>query len=405
MALFGKPASTGDFIGNSSAVAQAKEWAAAWEKGRRQPPLLICGPIGAGKTFLAHALAAEMGWGVFEFNASDLRDEETVSRLLSHSSSSGALFGGQKLILVDDADSISGTADRGGAAAISKIIAASRVPTILTARDPYDRKLSSLKAHCALLELRRPHPSSIAALLRKEAEKQGFALAPDALERISQAASGDIRAALLDLAARNTSPARDRQKNIFDTIRAILKSSKYSEARQAAFSSEADHDSLKLWVAQNIPAEYSAPYDIAEAYNALSRADVYDGRIRRAQYYGYLRYSTDMLSSGVALAKAQQYHKYAPYSYPDYIRALGSSKSARALRTSCLRKIASRCHCSIQQASGYLSLISTMLRENREAAAEEFDFDEDEAAFTSGAAKPAAAKAKRKEAKVKKGGD
>jgi replication factor C large subunit len=89
----------------------------AWQEGKKMPPLLITGPTGTGKTMLAHAVASEFGWDLFEFNASDFRDEESVSGILSHSASSGSLFGTRRLILIDDADSLSGSADRGGAGA------------------------------------------------------------------------------------------------------------------------------------------------------------------------------------------------------------------------------------------------------------------------------------------------
>ncbi|MFA5930010.1 MAG: AAA family ATPase [Candidatus Micrarchaeia archaeon] len=393
----GKP-TLSSLIGNPTAIAAARAWAQGWQDGKRQPPLLITGSTGTGKTALAHAIAGEFGWELFEFNASDFRNEENVTALLSHSTTSSSLFGGTRLILIDDADSLSGTADRGGAGAIAKVLAGARQPVILTAADYYDRKMSSIKAHCQQLELRRSHVSTIAKFLGREAASRGIALAEGDAEKIAQAAAGDIRAALNDLAAHNTSASRDREKNIFDIMRDIFKAEKYSDARKAAFSSEADHDTLKLWIAQNLPTACAKPFDLAEGYNRLSRADMFDGRIKRTQYWGYLRYSSDLMTAGVSLSKSSpsQQHGFVPFAYPDYIRAMGSSKSARTLRKGALSKIARMCHCSIAQAGGYLPLFELVAKKDGAAFGELFD--EDELAFIMKKdAKKAAARKKAKE--------
>jgi replication factor C large subunit len=380
-----------DFIGNPSAVAAAKAWAQSWADGKNSPPLLITGSTGTGKTALAHALASEFGWDLFEFNASDLRDEESVVRLLAHASASNSLFGGRRLILIDDADSLSGTADKGGTVAMARIISNSRQPIILTATDYYDRKISAIKSHCTEISLRRAHVSTITAFLKREAKAQGISIQDGDAEKIAQAASGDIRAALNDLLAKNTSASRDREKNIFDVMRDIFNSEKYGDARKAAFSSEVDHDTLKLWIAQNLPAACAKPFDLAEGYERLSRADIFDGRIRRAQYWGYLRYSSDLMTAGVALSKTEKPHGYIPFTYPDYVRAMGSSKSTRALRKAILSKIARSCHCSVWQASNYLPLYEAAAKKGNALLGEVFD--EDELAFIMGQpAKKAAAK-------------
>lgn len=376
-----KKASLSSLIGNPSAIAAARAWAQGWQGGKRQPPLLVTGPAGTGKTALAHALASEFGWELFEFNASDFRDEASVSSLLANATTSGSLFGGTRLILIDDADSLSGTADRGGAGAIAKVMAAARQPIILTATDYYDKKLSSIKTHCQQIELRRAHVSTIAKFLKQEAASNNIPISDSDSEKIAQAASGDIRAALNDLQARNTFASRDRGKNIFDAMRDIFKAEKYADARKAAFSSDVDHDTLKLWIAQNLPSACEKPFDLADGYDKLSRADIFDGRIKRQQYWGYLRYSSDLMTSGAALSKSAPcgQHGYIPFAYPDYIRAMGASKSARTLRKSVLSKIARLCHCSLQQAGGYLPLFELVAKKEEAAFCELFD--EDELAF------------------------
>jgi len=375
-----KPQSTAFLIGNPMAFSRAREWARKWAEGAEQKPLFVCGPTGSGKTALAHALASEFGFEIFEFNASDLRNEDAVSNLLANATQSSSLFGARKLILIDDVDSLSGQGDRGGMGAISKALQSARQPIILTALDYWDKKTQPLRAHCEPLELRRVQAGTIANLLKKLAAQNNIGATAGQIEKIAQASGGDVRAALNDLQGKNTLATRDSEKGIFEVVRTILKSEKYAESRAAAFSSGEDREMLKWWLSSNIPLEYELPFDLSEAYNSLSRADVFDGRISRAQYWGYLRYSSDHLSAGVSMAKTAPYRKYAALSFPDYIRAMGSSKSARSLRKSLLRKIALSCHCSLSQAASYLPQLEHVAKKAPQELAQ-FGFDDDELDF------------------------
>ncbi len=376
-----KPGKLADLVGNPSAAAAVRQWAGEWAGGKTPPPLLIYGPPGTGKTALAHAAASEFGWEIFEFNASDFRSEESVIRLLSSAVVSGTIWGGIRLILIDDADSLSGTGDRGGASAIARAVSMAKQPIILTARDLYDRKLQPFRSLCAPVPVQRVAATTIMAFLKKTALENGLRIPDESIGKIAKFASGDVRAALNDLQGGNCGASRDSEKGAFETVSAILKATDYASARRAAASSEANHDLLKLWVAHNLPLEYERPFDLAEGYAALSRSDVFDGRISRAQYWGYLRYSSDLLSAGVAVAKQAPYRKFTRFGFPDYLREMGATKSSRALRKRALWKIASACHCSISHAAGYLPSLWLLAGESQGGAIAKFGFDEDEAAF------------------------
>ena len=57
-----------------------------------------------------------------------------------------------KIILVDDIDGLSGTKDRGGVQALVRILKESSWPIVLTAIDPWNPKLSTLRNKSEMIE-------------------------------------------------------------------------------------------------------------------------------------------------------------------------------------------------------------------------------------------------------------
>lgn len=90
--------------------------------------VILHGPAGVGKTSTAHALARDLGWEVIELNASDQRTAGVIEKVAGSAASMNTLFGGKRLIILDEADNIHGTADRGGMRAIAGIIKSTLQP-------------------------------------------------------------------------------------------------------------------------------------------------------------------------------------------------------------------------------------------------------------------------------------
>ena len=116
-----RPAALSELIGNTRAVDELRAWAEWWERGARGPgrrAAILEGAPGVGKTTAAHALALEFGWTVVEMNASDARNQTSLeavagrasvtNTLGSFGSYRGTRKGGRSLILLDEADSLSG---------------------------------------------------------------------------------------------------------------------------------------------------------------------------------------------------------------------------------------------------------------------------------------------------------
>ncbi len=322
------PRKIDEIAGNDEPKARIRQWILNWMRGARQKPLLIHGPTGTGKTAIAYALKDEFDLELVEMNASELRNTEAVERVLAGAGSSLSLSGKGKLILIDDVDALQ-SRDRGGASAIVSVMRHSHSPILLTAENIWDKKLAGIRAESQPLEFRRISKSSIAKVLGRIAGKEGMGISESAIASIAENSAGDLRSAINDLQA-GRSGMRDREKDIFERMKLIFKSTTYREAREAGWG-DIEHDFLKLWVDENIPIEYETRGDIAAAYSMLSRSDVFDGRIMNRQYWGFLRYSGDLLTAGVSLAKKEKYYKFVRYQFPNYLRQMSASSARRSM--------------------------------------------------------------------------
>jgi len=379
-----RPKRLSDLAGNPESIEKIRRWAIGWDHGTRGQPLLLYGAIGTGKTAVAYALAEEFGWDMLEMNASGLRDEESINRIAGAAGESLSLSGKRKLILLDDVDGLQGREDRGGAGAIASLLESSRQPIILTAHDLWDKKLSGIRASCVKLEFKRINSASVTAILRKVASEEKFHATEELITKISSGCAGDMRSALNDLQAHNQSGERDREKTIFEAVRAIFKSTTYSDARKASYNIDEDKDTLKMWIDENIPIEYETATEIAAAFDNLSRADIFDGRIFKRQYYGFLRYSSDLMTAGVALSRGSTPPRFVNYQFPSYIRTMGATKGSRGMKKKLGEKIGKITHCSSGDAEVYFNLIKNEAEKDICAIIALYGFEEDELAFLLG---------------------
>ena len=130
--------------------------------------LMIIGKSGTGKTSSVYKLSEEIGYEVYELNASDFRDEESIKELVGRASKEGSLFKG-RIILIDDIEGMSGREDRGGVGALSEIIKESRWPIIITATDGneiYDKKFKTLRSKCRVIKFNPVNVLSVVKILK-----------------------------------------------------------------------------------------------------------------------------------------------------------------------------------------------------------------------------------------------
>ncbi|MCX6798653.1 MAG: replication factor C large subunit [Candidatus Diapherotrites archaeon] len=402
------PKDFSEFVGNSEAADFVRAWAEKWQSGKPQQPLLLYGSPGTGKTCLATMLAKFMGWLLFEMNASDFRTKDVIERVAGAASQGASLGGTLRLVLLDEVDGLQGNADRGGAGAMAKILKESKNPLILTANDIYgDQKMLPLRGACVLVQFKKINYLSIAKRLCELLQKEGVPFDPEAVKTLARSCAGDMRSALLDaqtlvlcgkidLAAVQSLGYRERQHDIFKTIEAVFKGSTVGEIRRARQQTEVDDEMLFLWVDENIPRHFTKGNDSAAAFERLSRADVFLGRIGRRQHYGFLRYSGELATSGVALSREHEYPGWIHYQFPGLLRRLGGNKGARNLRKQVAQKIGAATHSSTSTViTEDLPYLRMLFADKKQAArlAAAFDFTAEEIAFLLGA-KPDSKKTK-----------
>ncbi|WP_414838174.1 replication factor C large subunit [Candidatus Nanosalina sp. VS9-1] len=382
-----RPETLSEYRGASNEKEELKEWAEDWEQG--DGAVLLHGQAGTGKTSLVEALANELGYELVETNASDVRTKKKLKTELKEATRQASFFGGQKIILIDEVDGMSGNSDRGGVKEISTIVDESRFPIVMTANDAYDNSIRTLRNKAKLIKLDSVHTNSIAAHLREILDAEGIEYEDGAVKRIARSAGGQMRSAINDLEAAATGQeklevddleaisGRDTQQDIFQALKIIFKTTTASTAEDATNNLDEDPDTFLQWVRENIPREYERSKDTAEAYDWISKADLFNGRIRRRQNWKLLKYLYKFSTVGVALSKDQKYSGYTRYQYPSKIKKLGSSRASRKRMESLTSKMSEKLHVSRKEARNSLPLFAILIEENEDLI-EQFEFDEDE---------------------------
>ncbi|MEK6936190.1 MAG: replication factor C large subunit [Nanoarchaeota archaeon] len=344
--------------------------------------LILNGPVGTGKTSMAIALAKEFDSELFELNASDLRNRLKLDEVLKPSLQQKSLFGKKKLILMDEADGITGS-DRGGLPELLVLIDRSPYPMIITANDIWQRKFNLLRKKCQIITLKELRQEIIFNIISEILKKENKDVKLETQTLIAKKSKGDVRAALNDLqsifnlgedAFIEEIGEREKQDTIFNALKKIFQYPTNPETINAYDSTQMELDEIILWVEENIPMEYQGEA-LVKAYDALSRADLFKGRIYKQQYWRFLVYENFFLSVGISSATKQKSIKFTSYKKPSRILKIWLSNQINAKKKSIIEKYARFTHMSKKKANKEAFLIPFIIDQ---IAEKKLDLDEKE---------------------------
>jgi len=391
-----RPKKIGDVVGNDEAKASFIEWLKSKRKTKKA--VLLYGPPGVGKTALVNAAAREYGFSIIEMNASDARSEKAINAVAKPATSYRALdsFTAQSkgnMLFLDEVDGIAGNEDRGGVSAIIKIVEDSLVPVIMAANDPDIDKLRPLKKVCMLVRFHQVRIPLIIALLQKICLLEHVKAEFEALERIAQNSRGDVRGAVNDLQSlseakrtltlQDTMSLSSRNKDISmdETLHGYFSAKSIAEASSILFRSSVDYDDFLLSVSDNLPRRYTNPAELAAAYDFVSKADVFRGRVGTEDWH-LLKYFFNELAQAAAVAPKS----YKPFEFitpPIRIITLFWTKGKRTTLDGICGKIGAQCHVSRETAKAdFVPFVRIMLEKQKHSPiADWFKFTAEEVDF------------------------
>ena len=384
-----RPTRMSELIISDGILQQIIKWLELWKAGTPvKKALILYGPPGTGKTTTAHVIAREAGWPVIEMNASDQRNRESIRKIammaslyrdLSFDYESGQSMGANKIILVDEADNIfegrsSATGgDTGGISELNKVIKETMNPVILTMNDFYEfRRKSSAREiidnslTIEFKQYKRRNDSDYKQFRMKFIrrvndilEKENVRIRNDLISEILERNSNDIRGTLNDIESlRSISPdmlnaidgvsQRDSTDSIYNIISKTFKSENYDDILRSLYGKDFTTEDYMMWIDNNLPAEAQEPEDLMNAYDYLSLADRFIGRVRKKQHYAFKMYAEE-ISAGISLGIRNRNTHYVKYQFPSFIMKSSRMKESRRSRRSLLFKLGKISHMSVRK--------------------------------------------------------
>jgi len=354
-----RPQKISDVIGNEQAKNTFVNWLKS--KRRRKKAVLLYGPAGVGKTALVNAVSNQFNFAIVEMNASDTRTKKAINKVGKLATSYIALnkFSTEtkgNILFLDEVDGVFGQQDRGGIGAILKIIKESLVPVVMAANDPDLKKLRPLKKVCHLIRFQPVRIPLIITMLRRICVRENIEAEFEALERIAQNSQGDMRSAINDLQSiaegrrvlrlQDTMFLSFRNKDIgmYETLKGVFSAESVGEAANLLNRSSVKYDEILLSMSDNLPLRYLDSLELANAYDLVSRADIFRGRVG-TENWRLLRYFFNLLAEASTVSPKS----FKPFEFiypPIRVMKLFWTKNKRLKLESICAKIALKCHVS-----------------------------------------------------------
>ena len=365
------PKELGDIVSQKLAVSKFIEFLNNFSR-KKKKAVILHGPTGVGKTTSVYTLANELDYELIEMNSDEIRDKETLDYKLTNAINSGSIFGKKKMILIDELESIKSS----GLTKIMSLIRKSRIPVVLIVLDVWDPKLKYLRLNCELIKYNKIRSTEISKRLKQISDEEGIEYETDVIDKIAKNANGDLRAAIIDLETVSLDmkkitlkdtflEERNIERSVFEALQKIFKSEFSKDVLDTFNSANIDINTGILWLSENICNEYKDPNVMADAYNYISRSDVFMGRIRRRQYWRFYVYANILSTAGINVSKDSPNPRFVKYDFPSKLLKLSKSKKVRTTKKSIATKISPKLHTSSNVfVKEYLPMFKIMLKKN-----------------------------------------
>ncbi|MEM0155772.1 MAG: replication factor C large subunit [Thermoplasmataceae archaeon] len=398
-----RPRSLNDLIVSDEILSQLSKWVDSWKDGvPTKPALILHGKPGMGKTSCAYAIAEHSGWKVVEMNASEQRNRDSVRRVALMASLYSDITGFEtgtekrKLILVDEADNMfesrssSTGGDAGGTGELARVVRETMNPIIITMNDfyefrrrgqnreiadnstvidfsPYKRKNTNEYKQFRLKLMKR-----IRFILDSERVSLPQKLINDILDRDNM----DLRSVINDLESfsggvdSTTSDfeisVRDRTETPFNIMMSTFRAMSYDDVLDALLDKEGDFttEDYMMWIDKNLPEEAKEFEDLSMAFDLLSLADVFIGRVLKKQHYAFKRYSEE-LAAGMMTRIEKRNRSFVKYQFPSYITTMARTRGSRLSRNSLATKLGRLTHSSSSTAMDYMWFFSYISKKQK----------------------------------------
>ena len=302
-----RPKTTKDVQGNNKDVKELKQWVQTYKRGDK--PQLLVGQPGVGKSSSIQAIANELDIPLMEINASSARTSDDIEQFV-HDAQATPFGGGKKIVMLDEADSMSG---RSNLKPLYDMLDDAANPTVVIVNDEWET-LGGIKSRCNTRKFNLSTPS-IKSKLKKIAKSEGLDIPVSTLERLANRES--LRDAIQDFQqyvdsdeTELRSDTRNYDQSVFDAVDDVIR------GEQTRF--EEPPTQAIQWIDQNIRGRYRM-VEAWMAWDALSRSDMY---LQKAggDDYSWWKYAGALQDQVPNMRLTKPWHGYIKKSPPNWGR-------------------------------------------------------------------------------------
>jgi replication factor C large subunit len=257
--------------------------------------------------------------------------------------------------------------DRGGLAAIARLVKETRQPLVLTVNDEQVLTRYSAVFRTGVLRIRfyPLRDAEMGAHITRVARAEGISLGTGTVEAIVRKARGDLRAAMNDLEAiaplapgpdqLTVLGVRDLTSEIEQLTEEALTARRYFRSVEVQDRLDAPPDDLLPWIEENVAHFAPDARHRDAAFRVVAQAELLLRRARRARVWSLWSYASELLTGGVGFAiRDVSVPTREGAAFPKFLGAMGQSRMQRALRDSVATKAAKHLHLSRQKSRLYV---------------------------------------------------